>query len=99
MNIFLEKKETLGLSYSDICAGVGFDRNYIHGVLNGNKPMSLDCFIKLSVYFNLDVDEAIAEREAMETNRLRKSLSADREKIQQAIEKSKKGLPQKRLRE
>ena len=81
MNIFLQAKEKLGLSYADLANAIGFDRNYIHNMLNGTRAFSKACLVKLTRYLDIKEEDAIAAWKEMERERLEKSLEVDCGKI------------------
>jgi plasmid maintenance system antidote protein VapI len=77
MNIFLEKIESLNLSYTEVSQSLGFDIGYFHKVLHGKKALSPEFLVKLSRYLGIDKETAITAWKDME---------ADRKKIAQAFE-------------
>jgi ribosome-binding protein aMBF1 (putative translation factor) len=88
MNIFLQAKEKLGLSYADLAKAIGFDRSYIHNVLNGTRAFQVACLVKLTRYLDIKEEDAIEAWKEMELTRLsdlyeksKKALEADCGKI------------------
>ena len=81
MNIFLQAKEKLGLSYADLAKATGFDRGYIHNVLNGTRAFQVACLVKLTRYLEIKEEDAIAAWKEMERERFEKGLEADCGKV------------------
>jgi cyanate lyase len=98
MNIFLEAKEKLGLTYADIGNAIGYSRSHLYSMLNGKLSMPLDILVKLTRYLDIKEKDAIEAWREMEKERLEKALDADCDKIlkmfdeKNSVEKSKKDL-------
>jgi plasmid maintenance system antidote protein VapI len=81
MNIFLQAKEKLGLSYADLAKAIGFERGTIHSMLNGTRSFSEDCLIKLTRYLDINEEDAIEAWKEIELTRFKKALEVDCTKL------------------
>jgi cyanate lyase len=85
MNIFLQAKEKLGLSYADLAKAIGFDRNYIHNMLNGTRSFNKSNLVKIARYLDIKEEDAIEAWKEMELERLKKSLEVKCGKLEKCL--------------